>query len=282
MPHNPLQDVHLPMTSLKDGSPMHVLPDIQGLTVQIVNVYFVGLPDTPEDWVLVDTGMPHSADLIIKAAEARFGAYARPRAIILTHGHFDHVGSALELAGHWDVPVYAHAAEMPFVTGQQRYPYPDPSVQGGIIAKLSRFFPSDPVDLQGYIRALPDDGSIPGMPGWRWVHTPGHTPGHVSFFRDDDHALIVGDAFVTVRQDALFKVLTQHQEISGPPRYFTPDWAAARSSVQRLAELRPSVAVTGHGMPMAKEALREGLDELARRFDEIALPAHGRDVDEKK
>ncbi|GAB2793015.1 MBL fold metallo-hydrolase [Halomonas shantousis] len=278
MPHNPLHDVHLPMTSLKSGSPMPVLPDIQGLTVQIVNVYFVGLPGTPGDWVLIDSGMPHSADMIIRAAEERFGAYARPRAIILTHGHFDHVGSVLELAEHWDVPVYAHELEMPFLTGQQRYPYPDPSVQGGIVAKLSRFFPSEPVDLQGIVRTLPDDGSVPGMAGWRWVHTPGHTPGHVSFFRDDDHALIAGDAFVTVRQDALFKVLTQHQEISGPPRYFTPDWDAARASVQRLAALRPSVAMTGHGMPMAREALRDGLDTLARCFDEIALPAHGRDV----
>ncbi|RBI69175.1 MBL fold metallo-hydrolase [Vreelandella sulfidaeris] len=278
MPHNPHHHKVMPMTSMKSGDLFEVLPDVVGLTVKIVNVCFVGLPKSG-DWVLVDAGMPKSKNLIAEAAASRFGENSRPKAIILTHGHFDHVGSVVELAEHWDVPVYAHALEMPYLTGEKDYPYPDTQVEGGLIAKLSSLFPNTPVDLRPRIQTLPEDGSVPGMPGWRWIATPGHTPGHVSFFRDSDRAMIVGDAFVTVRQDELYQVLTQHEELSGPPRYFTPDWDAARDSVQRLAALKPSVVLTGHGRPMAGEALNRDLETLARDFDHIARPSHGKSVE---
>jgi len=114
------------------------------------------------------------------------------------------------------------------------------------------------------------------MQGWKWIHTPGHTPGHVSLFREEDRALIVGDAFVTVKQESLYKVLTQTQEISGPPRYYTTDWEAAYESVQSLEALKPEVAVTGHGLPMNGEELRENLSYLTANFREIATPKDSR------
>nr|WP_262927254.1 MBL fold metallo-hydrolase [Phytohalomonas tamaricis] len=268
------------MTSVKSGSGYEVVPDVYCLTVQIVNVYFVGTPDAPKDWVLIDAGMPRSEEMIINAAERRFGAGCRPRAIILTHGHFDHVGAVVELAEHWDVPVYAHPLELPYLTGAQAYPPPDPSVGGGMVATLSRFFPNDPIDLGGYVHPLPADNTLPDMPGWRWLHTPGHAYGHVSLFRDQDRALIAGDAFVTVKQESLYQVITQHKEVNGPPSYFTPDWDAARESVRTLAALKPQVAMAGHGMAMEGDALRKGLDALAVNFDVTARPQHGRYVDD--
>jgi hypothetical protein len=62
--------------------------------------------------------------------------------------------------------------------------------------------------------------------------------------------------------------------------YFTPDWDAARESVRRLAELEPDIAVTGHGVPISGEGLRNGLRVLADRFDEIARPRKGRYVND--
>lgn len=276
MPHNPLNS--LPLTSRESGNAREILPDVLGLTVQIVNLYMVGAPDDPENWVLVDAGMPNTKDDILKTVHQRFGDNAKPRAILLTHGHFDHVGAVVELAEHWKVPVYAHAMEIPFLTGDKRYPEGDDKVEGGLVAKLSRYFPTRPVDLRPYIQALPEDGHVPGLPDWRWIHTPGHTPGHVSFFRETDRALIAGDAFVTVRQDELYQVLTQRKEISGPPRYFTPDWDAARDSVKRLAALKPRVAMTGHGLALADEELTPGLEHLAQHFDEVARPDYGKSV----
>jgi glyoxylase-like metal-dependent hydrolase (beta-lactamase superfamily II) len=116
------------------------------------------------------------------------------------------------------------------------------------------------------------------MPGWRWLHTPGHAPGHVSLFRDRDRALIAGDAFVTTKQESALSVLTQRREIHGPPAYYTPDWDDARESVRRLAALEPELAATGHGVPMRGERMRAALHRLARDFDRVARPRHGRYV----
>lgn len=74
------------------------------------------------------------------------------------------------------------------------------------------------------------------MPNWQWVHTPGHTPGHIAFFRDTDGTLIAGDAFTTLQQESMWSVLTQEEQISGPPAYLTTDWDAAEKSVRVLKE----------------------------------------------
>jgi glyoxylase-like metal-dependent hydrolase (beta-lactamase superfamily II) len=272
---------YIPATSIGSGVGIQVLPDIFCYTDKIVNIVLVGNPEK-ENYVLVDAGMPGSANEIISVTEERFGANTRPKAILLTHGHFDHVGAIVELIQHWDVPVFAHELEMPYLTGKTSYPDPDPSVEGGILAKISSFFPNEPIDLGHHIQQLPSDDSVPYMPEFRWIHTPGHTPGHVSFFRDKDHTLIVGDAFVTVKQDSLYKVLTQEQEINGPPCYFTPDWESSWQSVKKLEALNPSVVITGHGLPMSGELLATGLKKLANEFDRIAIPDYGKYVTEKK
>jgi glyoxylase-like metal-dependent hydrolase (beta-lactamase superfamily II) len=246
---------------------------------RIVNVLFVGPPGAGDrEWVLVDAGLYGSADRIADAAAALFGRYSRPAAIVLTHGHFDHVGALRPLAERWDAPVWAHELELPYLTGRSSYPPPDPTVGGGAMARLSGLYPRRPVNLSGRVRALPADGAVPGLPGWRWIHTPGHAPGHVSLFRDADRTLIAGDAFVTTKQESMLAVLAQRKAIHGPPAYFTPDWGEARRSVERLAALEPEVAVTGHGLPMRGAPLRDGLARLARDFDRLAVPEHGRYV----
>lgn len=268
---------YIPTTSTGSGVGIEVLPDLFCHTVQIVNIHLVGDPKT-KDFVLVDAGMPESAEEIISAIENRFGTNSKPKAIILTHGHFDHVGAVIELVNLWEIPVYAHELELPYLTGKMSYPEPDPTVEGGMVAKMSPMFPNEPIDLGTNIKPFPADGTVPHIAGFKWIHTPGHSPGHVSLFREQDRALIVGDAFVTVKQEYLYKVLTQEQEISGPPRYLTTDWKAAKESVQTLASLKPTAAVTGHGLPMTGEMLTENLQKLAKNFDEIAKPDYGKYV----
>jgi glyoxylase-like metal-dependent hydrolase (beta-lactamase superfamily II) len=267
------EETFLPMTSIGSGVGMAVAPDVFCYTNQIVNLAMVGKED---GFVLIDAGMPGAADEIKEAIAERFNVSARPRAIVLTHGHFDHVGSLVELLEDWRVPVYAHERELPYLTGQKDYPPGDPGVDAGLVAKMSPMFPNHGINIGDQVQILPQDGSIPDMPGWKWLHTPGHTPGHVSFFREQDRMLIVGDAFVTVEQESLFKVLTQAQEISGPPKYYTTDWDSAYESVKQLEALKPEVAVTGHGVPMTGEELRRNLRYLVENFEDIAKPDESR------
>lgn len=251
-----------------------IAAEVAGLQIVMVNVFFIGAHGGP--WVLVDAGLYFSANRIRRAAEERFGPGARPSAILLTHGHFDHVGSLKELAEAWDVPVYAHPLEMPYITGGSQYPPPDPLVGRGSMAILSPLYPRGPIDVAARARELPADGTVPHLPGWRWIHTPGHTPGHVSFYRDEDRVLVAGDAFVTTRQESLYSVATQRPELNGPPAYYTSDWDAARDSVMRLAELRPRVMACGHGLPMAGDAAADRLALLALNFNRVARPKFGR------
>jgi glyoxylase-like metal-dependent hydrolase (beta-lactamase superfamily II) len=256
-----------------------VLPDILLMSFTIVNAFLVGDPnDKKGGWVLVDTGLENSADFIIESANKRFGEDSKPSVIILTHGHFDHVGSVKKLSEYWDVPVYAHQLEMPYITGKKDYPVPDPTVDEGMVAKMSPTFPHTRIDINSRVVELPNDGSIPSLPGWIWIHTPGHAEGHISLFREKDRVLIVGDAFSTTKQESLLSVITQDEQISGPPKYLTTDWAAAKKSVKTLMDLSPSLAIASHGKPMEGEDLSKHLEMIVRNFDEIAKPEQGRFV----
>lgn len=245
--------------------------DVFYLPQMIVNVCLVGKQGARSgEWVLVDAGLSTSVAPIREAAEERFGVNSRPGAIILTHGHFDHVGAVQELADYWNVPVYAHEKEIPYLTGQMDYPPAKPYVGGGLMARISPLYPHHGINLGERVQMLPGDGTVPGMEGWRWIHTPGHTPGHVSLFRDSDRLLIAGDAFITVNQESMMAVLTQKKEVNGPPAYFTMDWAAAQTSVRRLMELHPALVITGHGKPMCGDRLAEELEDLVRDLQGLA------------
>lgn len=266
------------MTERKFGIE-ELAPDVARLRIGFVNVYFVGRPHTPgAPWAVVDTGLAAGAAHIIDVASARFGDDARPAGIVLTHGHFDHVGGLEALLGIWDVPVYAHPLELPFLTGRADYPPPDPTVGGGLMATISPLFPERGIDVGDRIQALPSNGDVPGMPGWRWIHTPGHSPGHVSLFRVDDRLLLTGDAIATTKQESVFSVLTQRQELNGPPAYFTIDWEHARRSVATIASLKPLVVAAGHGEPIKGDDLPDSLATLARDFDLRVRPRRGRYV----
>jgi len=238
-----------------------------------------GAPD--RQWVLIDAGIPGTARLIVRAAAARFGRDSRPAAIILTHGHFDHVGALEKLAAHWDTPIYAHTLEHPFLNGSSSYSPPDPTVGGGLMAAISPMYPRGPINVSQWLQPIPEN-EVPFMPGWRWLPSPGHSPGHISLWRESDRSMIVGDAFITTNQESAYAVAVQRPELHGPPKYYTPDWASAKESVQRLAALEPELVITGHGQAMRGSEMREALHILARDFDQIAVPEHGRYVGEEK
>ena len=246
-----------------------IAADVAYRRLKIVNVVFLGRPGG--EWVLVDAGMIGSKSDILACTQARFGSVP-PRCILLTHGHFDHVGAVEALAQEWDVDVYAHPAEHPFLNGSQSYPPADPAAGGGLMTLLSPLFPRSPIDLGARLKPLPADGTVPGLPGWTWIATPGHTPGHVSVWREEDRTLIAGDAFVTTGQESLYEAAVQEPEMHGPPRYFTPDWVSAKASIAKLSALRPELAVTGHGRAVHGPAMRSALDRLAVEFDVIAVP----------
>lgn len=239
----------------------------------MVNVFIVR---TGTSWVLVDAGLRGYHRTITTAAAEYVRSNAAPDAIVLTHGHFDHVGSIEALLEQWDVPVYAHRLERPYLTGESPYPPPDPLVGRGSMAVLSRLYPRGPIDISRNLRILPEDGPSAVMPGWKVVFTPGHSAGHVSLFRESDRTLIAGDAVVTTKQESLSAVIAQRAEMHGPPAYYTQDWQAAAASARKLAALEPEVLATGHGVSMRGAPMRQALHYLADHFEEVEVPEYGR------
>jgi glyoxylase-like metal-dependent hydrolase (beta-lactamase superfamily II) len=257
----------------KDIAPLdHISDGVAGLRILLVNVYAI---QGETGWTLIDAGLYLSAGKIRSWAKGLFGDMA-PESIVLTHGHFDHVGSLQDLAQSWDVPVYVHPLESPYVTGQSKYPQPDASAGGGLMSVLAPFYPRGPVDIGTRALRLPPDGRVPNLPEWRWIHTPGHTEGHISLFRESDRTLVAGDAFCTTKQESVTAIMTQKPELHGPPAYYTSDWDAAEQSVKKLAALQPFTIAAGHGLPMQGQDISPTLQTLAAHFNTLARPRDAR------
>jgi len=237
--------------------PWEVAPDVfclgpSGRTQ--TNIYFVR---SEAAWFLVDAGWQSDRARIAQAAVQLFGVGSRPENILLTHCHPDHAGAALDLARGWDREVLMHPAELPIATGdfEAMRAFAGPLDRWVVLpimramgrkrreAVLSRS------NMGEVARAFDPGGEVRGLPGWQCLPTPGHTPGHVAFYRPADRVLISGDALVTLRVNSPAGLLGR-QGLSGPPWYTTWDRRAARDSVIAIARLEPTVLCPGHGMPV--------------------------------
>lgn len=237
-----------------------VTPTVVRIPLGYINAYIVG---RPEAWTLIDTGERRHAEAIRAAAEA-FAGGQPPQAIVLTHGHFDHAGSATELSAFWNAPVYASAYELPFLRRQVAYPPPDPSV-GGFYGWVAKFVSMPECRFAADVQPLPADLAALGLAGWQCVATPGHTPGHISLFHAEQRLLIAGDACLTVDFQSWWGSLTGWQTLAAPPAPYTLDWARTQVSLQAIAMLEPQIIASGHGKPMHGPHIAAALKRLAAR-----------------
>ena len=206
----------------------------------------------------------------------RYGERSRPAAIVLTHGHFDHVGAVEELAREWDVPVYAMRRNSRIWTGEPRIRRPI-RVSGAascpcclpLSARADRSGrPVAPLTFR--------TARFPPAPGWRWIATPGHSPGHVSLWNEARRTLPGTRSSPRPRNRPTRS--PPNDPSSWPPHVLYAGLGQRRESVQRLARLEPELVVTGHGPAMQGPEMTAALHALARDFDTIAVPRQGRYV----
>ncbi|MDP9291237.1 MAG: MBL fold metallo-hydrolase, partial [Verrucomicrobiota bacterium] len=132
-------------------------------------------------------------------------------------------------------------------------------------------------DVSPWIHDLPENGVINELPDWRWLATPGHSPGHISLFRESDRVLLAGDAMATANMDSYIGAITNAQTLWRAGTPLTCDWRKARESVSKLAGLDPEVIACGHGVPMRDRDLPARFRHFAENFKP---PARGRYVGE--
>jgi hydroxyacylglutathione hydrolase len=205
-----------------------------------INAYVIGD-------VLVDTGIKQSAGKIAGMVEGRSIS-----AIALTHAHGDHAGAVKRLAAQLGVPVSCGAADREATeTGRLVLAPTVKRLRLGGLANAAAGFDGAPV-----ARTLAEGDVLSA--GFMVRDTPGHSPGHVSFWRESDRTLICGDVFFNL------KVPTPIPGLRQPPDLFTPDPAKNRESERKLAALAPATVGFGHGPVLTVEAARKLSDFVGK------------------
>jgi hydroxyacylglutathione hydrolase len=197
---------------------------LRGFPPNAINVYLVGD-------VLVDAATRRAGRRILRQLEGR-----EVRTHALTHAHPDHQGASQEVCEKLGIPFWvgerdADAAERPELIRERQ---PDRPINR-LVWKLWAG-PGRSVD-----RHLREGDEVAGF---RVLDTPGHSAGHVSFWREADRVLIAGD--VLNNMDVATGIPGLHE----PKPYFTPDPARNRESAKRLGTLEPSLVLLGHGTPI--------------------------------
>ncbi len=187
-----------------------------GFPPNAINVYLVGD-------VLVDAGTTAARKRILRELDA-----AAVATHLVTHAHPDHFGSSHAVCEALDLPLWTGENDAAAIETSARVPPSDTRV-GRLLAK-GKPPPAHPV-----ARRLREGDEVAGF---TVLDVPGHTPGHIALWREDDRTLIAGDVFFNLPR------------LGSPPGFLTADPERNRASMRRLAELRPALALFGHGPPL--------------------------------
>jgi glyoxylase-like metal-dependent hydrolase (beta-lactamase superfamily II) len=153
--------------------------------------------------------------------------------LALTHAHPDHWGAAPAICAALDIPLACHEADAGVVDGSRR-----PSGEGRTL-RLGRLTLEHGRCTN--VRRLNDGDNVGAF---RVIHAPGHSDGHVVYFREADGVAVIGDLFNTMA------IWTRRLRLGQPPPHLSVDAAENRRSIRRLLELAPSLVLPGHGPPL--------------------------------
>jgi glyoxylase-like metal-dependent hydrolase (beta-lactamase superfamily II) len=239
-----------------------VVPGVHGLVVRLAGLPYVNAFVVEDDEgpgvTIVDTGIPKRAPRMLAALTALGRRPTDVRQIVLTHHHVDHTGSVRALAAATGAPVFAHPADSAVVLGTAPPPRANRAAASGRL--LGPILDRVPIRYEPppSVCELADGDVLPVGGGALVVHTPGHTPGHVSLLLASKRLLIAGDAAACLRRGK-----------PGPAiGTFTEDPAAMRASIAKLAGLEFDTACFGHGSVLrggANAAFRRLVDQLASK-----------------
>jgi glyoxylase-like metal-dependent hydrolase (beta-lactamase superfamily II) len=208
---------------------------IRGGVPRIMNVYLL---EDDGGATVFDAGIKGMAKGITEAAAA-FGGIKR---VVLGHGHTDHRGAAPRL----DAPVYCHPDEVEDAEGSGGFRYWGDIRKSNLPrqARLAHPLLHNHVWDGGPVRIAGTVSEGDDVAGFRVVHAPGHAPGLIALFRDEDRVALVSDLFYTIDMGG------HASEPHVPDNFYNWDTELARTAIRKVAELEPDSAWPGHGNPL--------------------------------
>lgn len=236
-----------------------VVSGVYDLPMSIVHSYLV----VTDEIVLIDSGYPGWSERILQEVARHNQNVAHVGHIILTHYHVDHAGCAADLKKATGARVYAHPADATYIRGEKPHEGPFPrGVVDRLIApvwfrrsaRYRRILKAATIDHE-----LSDGERLPIGEDLEIVHTPGHTPGHISVLMPSKKLLFVGDAAANV-----FGLRAPVGTMFG---LATADIALAKESMRKIAGLDFDIACFGHGRVLrgaANLAFRRYVEKVAR------------------
>lgn len=197
--------------------------------------------------MLIDAGIKSSAKKILHAIEE-----INIRTHVLTHAHADHQGSSSMICKALQIPLWTSELEKDNAeSGRVIYEYPN--AKHPIARFQQKFWAGEGHTVSRTLK----EGDTLG--NFTVIETPGHSKGHISFFRESDRVLIAGDALVNMN------LLTTVVGLNLPPTLFTTDKQLAAASARKIYELNPEVICFGHG-PVLYNPKKE-LEKLLERIE---------------
>jgi glyoxylase-like metal-dependent hydrolase (beta-lactamase superfamily II) len=227
-----------------------LLPNLYHLELGIANAYLLRGTDTLS---LIDTGGHSSLPKIEKNLSEQGFKLSDITHILLTHGHWDHTGDLALLQKEGNAVVVAHNIEAPLIRAGKDV-RPDPLSVPFIHRRFGKLFDGQPEP--GPVHREVDDGETLNniYSGLRVVHLPGHSPGQVGYYCEQEGWLVGGDV--------MMHVLPQ---LTLPLALFTLEPAVAKQSILKVADLNPTALMLGHGAPIIGRA-QNAIARIAKRF----------------
>jgi glyoxylase-like metal-dependent hydrolase (beta-lactamase superfamily II) len=222
-----------------------VAPGVRRFDDGIVNWYLL---ENDDGVTAVDAGFPPGWEVLRTALESRARALRDLRAVVLTHGHIDHIGFAERARREAGATIYVHELDAPLISSplriarSERGPLRYLNHAATRALMLHALLAGAPRAKRVSDYATYRDGDtlpVPGSP--RAVHCPGHTDGHCALHVPDRNVLFSGDAIVT---------RDPYTGVRGPQivsAAATKDTSQALASLDRLEALDAAILLPGHG-----------------------------------